>query len=251
MRKASSNPCCGLFLLLLVLQFISRISAIRKDPGHVCDAFSLDPLSHCCPETGERFSCYGCNLFSRCCNSYESCVSCCLDPSRTHEDEVMNVKIAKPSTAGTYASVFDFCAGRCRHSSESVVHENAYISEFHHCFSVPSNSSGASDKLAEAHLAGINVIVGRQGEPCDSVCKSVGQSCVPSKLSLLNQCEIMQKYMSCKGACLASDGADQPAEVAEDAPRHLNPGACLYTQTQSLLSCDGSHRHTRRLCPCA
>ena len=23
--------------------------------------------------------------------------------------------------AGTYASVFDFCAGRCRHNSESVV----------------------------------------------------------------------------------------------------------------------------------
>lgn len=31
----------------------------------------------------------------------------------------------------------------------------------------------------------------------------------------------MQKYMSCKGACLASIGADQPAEVVDDAPRHL------------------------------
>lgn len=31
----------------------------------------------------------------------------------------------------------------------------------------------------------------------------------------------MQKYMSCKGACLASIGTDQPAEVVEDAPRHL------------------------------
>lgn len=27
--------------------------------------------------------------------------------------------------------------------------------------------------------------------------------------------------MSCKGACLASIGADQPAEVVDDAPRHL------------------------------
>lgn len=27
--------------------------------------------------------------------------------------------------------------------------------------------------------------------------------------------------MSCKGACLASFGADQPAEVVDDAPKNL------------------------------
>ena len=31
----------------------------------------------------------------------------------------------------------------------------------------------------------------------------------------------MQKYMRCKGACLASMGADQPAEVVDDAPKQL------------------------------
>lgn len=31
----------------------------------------------------------------------------------------------------------------------------------------------------------------------------------------------IQKYMSCKGGCLASMGADQPAEVADDAPSNL------------------------------
>ncbi|PRQ37810.1 hypothetical protein RchiOBHm_Chr4g0406821 [Rosa chinensis] len=61
----------------------------------------------------------------------------------------------------------------------------------------------------------------------------------------------IQRYMSCKGTCLASIGSDQPAEVVDDAPEHLNPGACLYSQTQSMLSCYGSHQHTRRLCPCA
>lgn len=30
-----------------------------------------------------------------------------------------------------------------------------------------------------------------------------------------------------------------------------NPGACLFTRTQSMLSCEGSHLYTRRLCPCA
>ncbi|XP_059654434.1 uncharacterized protein LOC132301154 isoform X3 [Cornus florida] len=224
---------------------------LSDDNGHVCNALSVDPESRCCSGKGEQFSCHGCNLVSQCCNSYEFCVSCCLNPERTRKELALKVKIAKPVTAGTYSSVFDFCAGRCRHNSESVVHENAYLSDFHHCFSLPSNSSGATDTLLEARLTGVNVIIGRQGESCNSVCKSRGQSCVLSKLLVLNQCEIMQKFFSCKGACLASMGADQPAEVVDDAPRYLNPGACLYTQTQSMLSCDGLHQHTRRLCPCA
>ncbi|KAL0451967.1 UNVERIFIED_CONTAM: hypothetical protein Slati_1174800 [Sesamum latifolium] len=237
-----------ILLPLFILQFSLPLSAIRKDVslqqkrycrttvqgrffltddnGHVCNAFSVDPLSRCCPREGDQFSCQGCNLVSQCCNSYEFCVSCCLNPAMTPKELALKVKIAKPVTAGKYGSVFDFCAGRCRHSSESVdshlssqdvldiavivtqngcfafgfwtlslfplvfVHENAYLSEFHHCFSIPSNSSGPSSTQLEARLAGINIIIGRQGESCDSVCKSSGQSCVPNKLALLNQCEV-------------------------------------------------------------
>ncbi|KAE9616560.1 hypothetical protein Lal_00034963 [Lupinus albus] len=219
--------------------------------GYVCNTLSVNSHSRCCPQTSARFSCHGCNVLSRCCNSYEYCVSCCLNPAHTCKEQVLKLKIAKPSTARTYASVFEYCAGRCRHSSESVVHENAYLSDFHHCFSLPSNSSGTDTNLPEARLNGINVVVGRQGEACDSACKLRGQSCVPNKLSVLNNCDIIQKYMSCKGACLASVGPDKPAEVVHNAPNHMNPGSCLYTQTQSILSCGGSHQHTRRLCPCA
>ncbi|XP_073134689.1 uncharacterized protein [Henckelia pumila] len=225
---------------------------LTDDNGLVCDALSVNPLSRCCTGKGDQFSCHGCNLVSQCCNSYEYCVSCCLNPALTDKELAQKVKIAKPVTAGLYGSVFDFCAGRCRHNSESVVHENAYLSEYHHCFTIPStNSSGSSGKQVEARLVGINIIIGGQGESCDSVCKSNGQSCVPNKLALLNQCEIIEKYMSCQGSCLSSIGADQPAEVVDDAPKHLHPGACLYTKTPSVLSCNGSHRHTKRLCPCA
>ncbi|XP_058094151.1 uncharacterized protein LOC131240114 isoform X2 [Magnolia sinica] len=262
---------------LILLQFPAKISGIRMDVslrgkqlcrttvqgrylisddnGHVCDALSLDSWSRCCPETGEQFSCQGCNLVAQCCNSYEFCVSCCLNPAQllfqTQKELALKVKIAKPVTAGTYASIFDFCAGSCRHNSASVVHENAYVSDLHHCFSPTSNSSGAAVTRSEARLAGINIVTGRQGESCNTACKSKGQSCVPSKLLLLNTCELLQKYMSCKGDCLASMGMDQPAEVVDDAPKHLNPGACLYTRMSTMLSCDGTHQHTRRLCPCA
>ncbi|XP_042027906.1 uncharacterized protein LOC121775026 [Salvia splendens] len=264
-----------ILLSLSILQFSPSAKAIRKDVsfqlkrhckttvqgrfyladdnGYVCDAFSVDPRSRCCPGRGDQFSCQGCNIVSQCCNSYEFCVSCCLHPQMINKELASNVQIAKPVTAGIYGNIFDYCAGRCRHNSESVifqVHENAYMSEFHHCFSIPTNSSESSSTQLE-RLAGINVIVGRQGGSCDSVCKSNGKSCVPNKLSLLNNCQVMKKYMSCKGACLSSVGADQPAEVVDDAPTYLNPGACLYTERQSTLSCDGSHSHTRRLCPCA
>lgn len=193
----------------------------------------------------------GCNLISQCCNSYEYCVSCCLDPSRTDKDLAMKVKIAKPVTAGTYSSAFDFCAGRCRHNSASVVHENAYASDFHHCFSLQSNYSGSTEVTFEARLAGINIVTGRPGESCTIACSLRGQSCVPNRLFLLNRCNLLQKYMLCKGGCFASIGSDQPAEVEEFAPKHMSPGACLYTQTEAMLSCDGSHQHTKRLCPCA
>ncbi|KAK4404084.1 hypothetical protein Sango_0777000 [Sesamum angolense] len=249
-RKAFSRQ--GLFNFVISTELSGNVHI-----GHVCDAFSVDPLSRCCPGEGDQFSCQGCNLVSQCCNSYEFCVSCCLNPVMTPKELALKVKIAKPLSAGKYGSVFDFCAGRCRHSSESVshhpsnriacytfvsdlVHENAYLSEFHHCFSIPSNSSdfyllhplivflvsllsftaeksgplntwfkleaieilelkyvergnillGPSSTQLEARLAGINIIIGRQGESCDSVCKSSGQSCVPNKLALLNQCEV-------------------------------------------------------------
>ncbi|KAI0508202.1 hypothetical protein KFK09_014337 [Dendrobium nobile] len=224
---------------------------LADDNGYVCTALSVYPWTYCCPETGERFSCQGCNLVSKCCNSYEYCVSCCLNPSVTEEDAVLKLKIAKPVTAGTYPSAFDFCVGRCRHNSASVVHENAYVSDFHHCYSLQTNSSRVIEPNFERRLAGIDIVIGKQGESCNSACISKGKSCVSNKLSVINRCELLEKYMRCKGSCFASMGADQPAEVADNAPKDMYPGACLYSQTDSMLSCDGSHKQTRRLCPCA
>ncbi|EEC67984.1 hypothetical protein OsI_35752 [Oryza sativa Indica Group] len=224
---------------------------ISDDNGYVCSSLSIDPWSRCCPRTGSRFSCQGCKLDLQCCDSYEYCVSCCLNPSRTKETDVLKLKVARPVTSGTYRNVFDFCMGRCRHSSASVVHENAYASDFHHCFLLQQNSSGSADSGSGPRLDGINISIGRRGESCSSVCRAKGQSCVPSRLSVLNKCEILQKYMRCKSGCFSSLGPDQPAQVVDEAPSNLNPGACLYMQMDERLTCDGSHQHTRRLCPCA
>jgi hypothetical protein len=54
----------------------------------------------------------------------------------------LKTKVARQATARTCSSLFEFCSGRCRHNSQSVVHENAYANELHHCFSEQLNPSG-------------------------------------------------------------------------------------------------------------
>ncbi|XBH83499.1 uncharacterized protein LOC119295145 isoform X3 [Triticum dicoccoides] len=194
----------GLAAPIICRRTVQGRHLISDDNGYVCSALSIDPWSRCCPRTGARFSCQGCNLDLQCCNSYEYCVSCCLNPSRTKEADVLKLKVAKPVTAGTYANIFDFCMGRCRHSSASVVHENAYLSDFHHCFLVQQNSSaGSTESNFGSRLDGINVILGRQGESCSSACKAKGQSCVPSRLSELNKCQMALKHAVVLISCFA------------------------------------------------
>ncbi len=39
------------------------------------------------------------------------------------------------SETGRWGSPFEYCRGKCRTSSKSTVHENAYLDSHHHCFS--------------------------------------------------------------------------------------------------------------------
>ncbi|XP_075504879.1 uncharacterized protein LOC142542244 isoform X2 [Primulina tabacum] len=119
--------------------------------------------------------------------------------------------------SGLYGNVFYFCAGRCRHNSESVVHENAYLSEYHHCFTIPSNSSGLYE--IDANSLRIQVRAGSQnlshgmtvGDANRSCyfCPAYGSSGTQVKARLVGINIIIgsiQKYMSCKGSCLSSVG---------------------------------------------
>ncbi|KAH9550167.1 hypothetical protein CY35_10G058900 [Sphagnum magellanicum] len=182
--------------------------------GYVCSIMAVNSVTSCCPEVGKQYSCRGCELVSRCCDSYEYCVACCMDPAR--------------------------------------VHENAYANELHHCFSEQLNLSGESgDPAVETKLTDLTIIAARQGQSCDAACKGRRLSCAADKLSEINNCSELQSYMKCRGLCVASSGPDQPAEVVSTAPKHLHPGACLFNTQSSLLSCQGSHPYTRRLCPCS
>ncbi|KAG0605438.1 hypothetical protein M758_9G059100 [Ceratodon purpureus] len=140
--------------------------------GYVCSIMEVNPATACCPG-GEQFSCQGCNTGTQCCDSYEYCVSCCLNPMRTALEVALKTKLARQATAGMCTSLFDYCSGRCRHNSESVVHENAYVSGEHHCYSAKSAPPGdAVDTGGEDEVGDASVIVGRQGLSCDTTCNA-------------------------------------------------------------------------------
>ncbi|KAK9814096.1 hypothetical protein WJX72_000564 [[Myrmecia] bisecta] len=110
-------------------------SAVADDRGFLCLRKDFDSSTGCCV-TGEQFSCKTCLLDNKCCEEFEQCVSCCLAPQHDAATVVANVfrSNGRPET-GRWNSAFEYCRGKCRTTSRSTVHENAYLDTHHHCFS--------------------------------------------------------------------------------------------------------------------
>ncbi|KAL2632619.1 hypothetical protein R1flu_004098 [Riccia fluitans] len=188
-------------------------------------------------------------MASQCCNSYEYCVSCCLDPSRTSNDLALKTKVAKQVTAGTSSTLFEYCTGRCRHNSASVVHENEYVSDEHHYF-VPKEQYPVEDEEAErgdTDFGDLTIVISMQGQSCESACGERQKACKLSMLLPLNKCLVLKKYLGCREACIASTGADQPSEVVKTALKHMHPGSCMLSTQKVPFSCQGAHPYTRPL----
>lgn len=108
-------------------------SLITDDQGFVCTRTHTHPTTKCCIRTPPtvRYSCASCN-HSMCCSHYEQCVSCCMSPSRAN----LRVPILSTPSLRRYSLKDDFelCSALCRSSSQSLLHENAYRHNNHHCF---------------------------------------------------------------------------------------------------------------------
>ncbi len=109
--------------------------AVTDDQGFYCTRDNFNSQTGCCTR-GQQYSCETCSSDNLCCEEYERCVSCCLSPSYRAKDWVQaeNRSPGRPDT-GRWASAFDLCKGKCRTTAHSTVHENAYLSGLHHCFS--------------------------------------------------------------------------------------------------------------------
>jgi hypothetical protein len=107
----------------------------------VCRWGEIDGATGCCGANaleGSRHSCDTCDPATKCCESYERCVSCCLRPDNDAEGERTATPRARglgaKTETGHFATAFEHCRGKCRTHAAVTVHENAYVSPKHHCF---------------------------------------------------------------------------------------------------------------------
>ncbi|KAL9644349.1 hypothetical protein ABK040_005808 [Willaertia magna] len=121
---------------------------ITDSRGYICSILHVDPKTQCCrldidlvkakseglPPV-ERYSCKTCNDQMKCCNSYEFCVSCCMDIDKREElIEIYNERKNEKLFKGV-KTVFEFCSTRCRTTSKSVQNENRFKdSNYKYCF---------------------------------------------------------------------------------------------------------------------
>ena len=184
-------------------------------------------------------------------------------------------KKKRPET-GRWDSPFHYCAGKCRTTSVVTVHENAYISKAHHCYSasgiprVPPPKENPPPPFPN----GARIVAGGPGETCEAACGAQGRVCSPSGALPVNDCNLLRDHFHCEAGCVESraeavaattaGGAaaaqvsvslPAPGYVVSTAPQELRPATCLTVpKAQQALACDAASpaggEHVRRLCVC-
>ena len=108
---------------------------VVDDLGFRCERKSL-LKDGCCPASSKQHTCDLCGNVDqnshRCCNAYESCVSCCMGSSYNSKNLPHGVAFCDRVAKDKFA----FCSCRCRTHSEHTIHENAYKSPQHYCFGI-------------------------------------------------------------------------------------------------------------------
>jgi len=91
----------------------------------------------------ERYSCRDCNQQTKCCPSYEFCVSCCLDPAKDARTKIDIMNVARKAGFNTdIHDEFDICSFLCRTSSHSIDQLNFYTTENEkHCYVLKSEET--------------------------------------------------------------------------------------------------------------
>jgi len=222
---------------------------VADDAGRVCRRATFEASTGCC-KTAELDACENCDPESKCCSEFEMCVSCCLQP-KNGADKMMAISprgANKPDT-GYFTNVFDYCRSKCRTNSKSTVHENAYKSLHHHCYDKAASAEVQSQELPPLPTQ-LQIVKGEQGQNCHKACARQGLSCDQASIKTINTCDKMKAHFPCENGCMDSYGGDQPAYVVPNALRMHQPGTCMINTQREIMSCEGQHANTRRLCPC-
>merc|ERR1712062_213261 len=124
---------------------------IADDQGFICHRSDISS-NGCCDRNSTsslKYSCNGCTNSTGCCETFEFCVSCCMNP--LNKEELMSVLNEASALSNllllSVSDQFELCLAKCRTSSRSVQHENLYIdSKMKYCYSkgpvltTPSNN---------------------------------------------------------------------------------------------------------------
>lgn len=147
---------------------LQGINLIVDERGFVCDRADVLRSTQCCNLESYKTRLYYCDTCNDqdCCEIYEYCVSCCLDPEKVSKSvndldicvtwltdkcklipfnclfqvPMLEKLIAKASDRQKlfYSSLndqFELCLNKCRTNSHSVMYENKYQNERHkYCF---------------------------------------------------------------------------------------------------------------------
>ncbi|XP_004210848.2 SREBP regulating gene protein isoform X1 [Hydra vulgaris] len=117
---------------------------IADEKGQVCMINNV-LKNGCCnfhANSTVRYNCNSCHT-NRCCEVYEHCVSCCLQPvprkRRLIEKILVHAHMARNPLLREVKDTFELCLHKCRTSSASVYQENKYKdSSFKYCFGTDS-----------------------------------------------------------------------------------------------------------------
>ncbi|CAG9802289.1 unnamed protein product [Chironomus riparius] len=118
---------------------IQGINLIVDERGFLCSRDDLKSTG-CCNIQAENthiYYCETCDDVSKCCEVYEHCVSCCLNPDNVPLLQKAIAQAQNDRQKLLFLNVldqFDLCLSICRSNSQSVVNEHFYKSPKKHCF---------------------------------------------------------------------------------------------------------------------
>ncbi|KAK9808166.1 hypothetical protein WJX73_004026 [Symbiochloris irregularis] len=205
---------------------------ISDDQGWVCSRDQVLPETGCC-NGGDQFSCETCSVENQCCKEYERCVSCCLAP-RHNASTLYLTSFRSPDrdNTGRWSSAFEYCRGKCRTTSRSTVHENAYLDPHHHCFSNSGKPTTPTPPVPALPNT-ITLAVGQRGQSCQDACLEANPAgklaCAPQHFASLNDCNRLRTHFACEAGCDDVEGvaAEHPGYVVTAAPKQQRPAMCI------------------------
>eukprot|EP00878_Enallax_costatus_P017950 GHUV01018875.1.p1 GENE.GHUV01018875.1~~GHUV01018875.1.p1 ORF type:complete len:299 (+),score=72.19 GHUV01018875.1:565-1461(+) len=225
---------------------------MTDDKGKICPAGDLDWTTGCC-SAGEQHSCSKCNELDSCCDSFEHCVSCCMNPKNKPEERRKETfKAPNNKESGFWADNFEYCLAACRTHGRSTSHENAYIGARHHCFSKLGKPM-LSPPLPPGSLDGVTVVLSASGASCSTMCQQQGLTCSQKHLHFLNSCDRLREVINCEAGCeVETFTSSMPAAVDPEAPKASRPALCLVGKNppEAQFSCEATANYMRRLCSC-